>query len=127
MKLLLIAFLFSANMYSQSAKLIGTWTIFWTDEKVSSLDCKTCPTWEFKPDHTMVFTKPNGEQFTTTWTMDKDMLSIGKVFRSAKGEETENKMPEAKLKCVFTDTANFNELRFIVNNQTRPMVIRKKK
>lgn len=116
--------LFSKS-YGQSKEIIGVWTIFFQDEKVTSLNCAVCPKFEFKSDKTLIFTKPNSEAEYSTWGLDKDnMLSIGKTFTSSKGV-TENKMFNRKLKVLFSKSELFDEIRFDVDGKVAPLVLRK--
>ena len=125
--LLLFSFIsfLSADCSSQTSKIVGTWTVFFKDEKVSSLTCNVCPKWEFKSDNTLVFTKPDNETEYSTWEIDDDnMLSFGKTITGPKGV-TENKMSNSKLKVLFSKSGSFEEMRFDYNGKIAPMVLRK--
>jgi hypothetical protein len=120
---LLIFFLalFSLNSYSQNKELIGKWTLFFTDEEVVTLDCKICPTWEFKTDNTSIFTKPNGVQYFMTWKIYE-----GNLLGFTTTDETQKSIEKGKLQMVFTKGKKFTELRFKAQNKpTTTMVLRK--
>jgi hypothetical protein len=120
---ILFVFFYSLQSYSQEKKIIGVWTLFFADEEVTSVDCKICPTWEFKKDHTSIFTKPNGQQDLATWEIDENnMLS----FKTE--DEKEKKIEGLKVEMKFTKRKNFTELRFFnPKNQTKKTVVLRKK
>ena len=122
LKLFLLFICFcSLSSYSQERPLIGVWTLFFSDEKVATLDCRICPTLEFKEDHTSIFRKPNGQQNIMTWKINENNMLTFKTK-----DESEKRIEDLEIQMIFTKQENFTELRFNPKNQsTKTFVLRK--
>ncbi len=107
-------------------KLLVYGQFFFKDEKVSNFDCSECPTWEFKKDHTLTFTRYDRLQETTTWRIDeKGLLNFGETLTGFQGT-VPNKMSKMPVKMIFSKNGNYNELRFSYKGDTTPVILRKK-
>lgn len=111
---------------SQENKIIGVWTVFFEDENVSNFDCNKCPTWEFKKDHTLIFTRYDKLQETTTWKVDRNgILHFGETLTGFQGT-VPNKMSKMPVKMIFSKNNNYDELQFSHKGDITPVILRKK-
>lgn len=111
---------------SQEDKIIGIWTVFFKDEKVTNFDCESCPKWEFKKDHTLTFTRNDKKQESTTWKIDKNgIFHFGKTLTGFQGTHP-NKMANLPVKMTFSKNGQFHELRFGNNGDKAPIILRKR-
>jgi hypothetical protein len=121
--LFLFISLFSLKSYCQSKEIIGVWTVFSDDAPVTSMDCDGCATWEFKADHTAIFTNPDGGQDTMTWSIDENNKL---TFQPAEAQkELAKRFAALKFDLVFTKADKYTELRMSVPGQRSHPVLRK--
>ena len=117
---------FTLISFSQENKVLGVWIPIFEGEKASDLDCDSCPKWEFKKDHTLIFTRYGGKQETTTWKIDENgILHFGKTLTGFLGTHY-NKMSKIPVKLIFSKNGQYDEISFNHNGKIIPMKLCRK-